>query len=122
MFEGQAEEAMNFYTSVFEESQIISIARYGPDGPGPEGSVIQAIFTIKGQEFMCIDSYVNHDFTFTPAISIFITCHSEEELSHLYEELQQDGKVYMPLDNYGFSKKFGWVGDQYGVTWQLNLP
>jgi predicted 3-demethylubiquinone-9 3-methyltransferase (glyoxalase superfamily) len=122
MFEGQAEEAMNFYTSVFEESQIISITRYGPNGPGTEGSVIQAIFTIKGQEFMCIDSYVNHDFTFTPAISIFITCDSEEELDDLFEKLKQDGNIFMPLDNYGFSKKFGWVGDKYGVTWQLNLP
>ncbi|RDW16143.1 hypothetical protein CWR48_18335 [Oceanobacillus arenosus] len=121
MFEGDAEEAMNLYTTVFDDAKIISITRYAANEAGEEGTVMQAVFSIKGQEFMCSDSNVKHDFTFTPSISMFVTCDTEEELDHVFEALSQEGQVYMPLDNYGFSKKFGWVGDKFGVTWQLNL-
>lgn len=120
--EGNAEEAMNYYTSLIEDSEITSITRYGVNGPGDEGTVMQATFTLKGQEFMCIDSHVKHQFSFTPSFSIFITCDTEEELSNLYEQLIEGGQALMPLDNYGFSKKFGWVNDRFGVSWQLNLP
>jgi predicted 3-demethylubiquinone-9 3-methyltransferase (glyoxalase superfamily) len=120
--EGNAEEAMNFYTSIIEDSQITSIVKYGTNEAGPEGTVMQATFTLKGQEFMCIDSHVKHQFSFTPSFSIFITCHTEEELGNLYEKLSEGGQVLMPLNNYGFSKKFGWVNDRFGVSWQLNLP
>ena len=85
MFEGNAEEAMNFYISLIEDSEITRISRYGADGPGKEGSVIQATFTLKGQEFMCIDSNIQHEFTFTPSFSIFLTCSTEEEIDHLYK-------------------------------------
>ncbi|MCM3746996.1 VOC family protein [Paenibacillus pasadenensis] len=122
MFEGNAEEAMNTYTSLFEDSSITSITRYGPDGPGAEGSVIQATFTLKGQSFMCIDSHVKHAFTFTPSFSIFVNCDTEEELQRLYDSLSAGGKVLMPLGNYGFSRKFGWLNDVFGVSWQINLP
>lgn len=121
MFEGRAEEAMKFYTSVFRPSSIGSIERYGPDGPGKEGTVFRATFTLKGQEFMCIDSFVKHNFTFTPAISLFVTCDTEEEIDRLFGELSEGGNVLMPLGAYPFSKKFGWVMDKFGVTWQLNL-
>jgi predicted 3-demethylubiquinone-9 3-methyltransferase (glyoxalase superfamily) len=120
--EGNAEEAMNFYTSIIEDSQITSIVRYGANEAGPEGTVMQATFTLKGQEFMCIDSHIKHQFTFTPSFSIFITCHTEEELHNLYEKLGEGGQVLMPLNNYGFSKEFGWVNDRFGVSWQINLP
>jgi predicted 3-demethylubiquinone-9 3-methyltransferase (glyoxalase superfamily) len=120
--EGNAEEAMNFYTSIIEDSQITSIVRYGANEAGPEGTVIQAAFRLKGQEFMCSDSYVKHQFTFTPSFSIFLTCNTEEELDHLYEKLSEGGEELMPLNDYGFSKKFGWVNDRFGVSWQLNLP
>lgn len=122
MFEGNAEEAMNTYTSLFEDSSITSITRYGPDGPGAEGSVIQATFTLKGQSFMCIDSHVKHAFTFTPSFSIFVNCDTEEELQRLYDSLSAGGKVLMPLGSYGFSRKFGWLNDVFGVSWQINLP
>jgi predicted 3-demethylubiquinone-9 3-methyltransferase (glyoxalase superfamily) len=122
MFEGNAEEAMKFYTSIIEDSEIISISRYGQEGPGTEGSVIQAAFILKGQEFMCIDSSIHHDFTFTPSFSIFLTCSTEEEVDYLYEKLSQDGSVLMPLGDYSFSKKFAWTVDKFGVSWQLNLP
>ena len=71
---------------------------------------------------MCSDSFVKHPFTFTPSISNFVTCSSEEELDNLYEKLNEGGQALMPLNNYGFSKKFGWVNDRFGVSWQLNLP
>jgi predicted 3-demethylubiquinone-9 3-methyltransferase (glyoxalase superfamily) len=122
MFEGNAEEAMNYYVSLIEDSSVTSIVRYGSEGPGTEGSVMQATFTLKGQEFMCIDSHVKHAFTFTPSFSIFVTCDTDDEMDRLYEDLPVGGKVLMPLGNYGFSKKFGWVVDRFGVSWQVNLP
>ncbi len=69
---------------------------------------------------MAIDSF-GHDFTFTPSISLFVKCDSEEELETLYEKLSEGGEVAMPLDDYGFSTKFGWVQDRFGVSWQLNF-
>jgi len=121
MFEGKAEEAINFYTSLFRLSQIIKIDRYGINEAGVEGSVKTAIFTINGQEFMCIDSYVSHGFTFTPAMSLFVTCDSEEEINGLFENLSAGGQVMMPLGAYPFSKKFAWISDRFGVSWQLSL-
>lgn len=120
--DNNAEEAMHYYISLIEDSEIKSITRYGAEGPGKEGSVIQAVFSLKGQEFMCIDSHIRHDFTFTPSFSIYLTCDTEEEIDHLYDKMMKRGTALMPLDNYGFSKKFGWLNDQYGVSWQLNLP
>lgn len=121
MFEGQAEEAINFYTSVFKHSEIIRIARYGASGPGKEGEVSRAAFSINGQEFLCTDSFVQHAFTFTPSISLFVECDSEEELEDAYAKLLEGGQSLMPIGNYPFSKKFGWVQDKFGVSWQLNL-
>lgn len=122
MFQGQAEEAMNLYTSLIEDSEITSITRYGANQPGDEGSVMQASFSLKGQEFMCIDSNIKHEFSFTPSFSIFLTCDSEQEIDELYEKLIDGGAPLMPLGDYGFSQKFGWINDKYGVSWQLNLP
>lgn len=120
--DGKAEEAMNYYTSLIEDSAITSISRYGANEGGKEGTVLQASFSLKGQEFMSIDSVPIHDFSFTPSFSIFVTCDSEKELNHLYENLLADGEALMPLDDYGFSKKFGWVNDKFGISWQLNFP
>lgn len=122
MFEGAAEEAMNFYVSLFQGSEIIDIERYGPDEPGIEGSIKIATFTLVGRDFICIDSPIKHDFSFTPSISIFIDCDNETELEEVFGRLSAGGAVLMPLDNYGFSKKFAWVNDRFGVSWQLNLP
>ena len=123
MFQGGvAEEAMNFYTSVIEDAEITSIVRYGANEGGDEGKVMQATFSIKGQEFMCIDSNLNHEFDFTPSFSIFLTCDTEEEIDRLYEKLLEGGHPLMPIGDYGFSKKFGWLNDRFGVSWQINLP
>lgn len=120
--DGKAEEAMQFYTSLIEDSKITNIVRYGPNEPGDEGTVMQATFTLKGQEFMCIDSNVTHQFTFTPAFSIYVTCDSEEEIATLYQELSNEGQILMPLGDYSFSEKFGWLNDKFGVSWQLTFP
>ncbi|WP_391118125.1 VOC family protein [Psychrobacillus sp. L3] len=121
MFEGQAEAAINFYTSVFKDSEIIRLARFGAGGPGKEGEVSQAAFSINGQEFLCTDSFVQHAFTFTPSLSLFVECDSEEEIDEAYAKLLEGGQSLMPIDKYPFSKKFGWVQDKFGVSWQLNL-
>jgi predicted 3-demethylubiquinone-9 3-methyltransferase (glyoxalase superfamily) len=121
MFEGSAEEAMKLYVSLFNDSEITSIERYGPGEAGAEGTVKRATFKLCGQNVMCSDSAVKHAFTFTPSISLFVACASENELIDAFDKLSNDGKVLMPLNNYGFSKKFGWVSDRFGVSWQLNL-
>jgi predicted 3-demethylubiquinone-9 3-methyltransferase (glyoxalase superfamily) len=121
MFDGAAEEAMNLYISLFEGSRIEKIDRYGPGEPGAEGSVKLAAFTIGEQNFQCIDSPMKHAFTFTPSMSIFVDCESEAELERVFGQLSDGGSVLMPLNNYGFSTRFGWVADRFGVSWQLNL-
>ncbi|WP_438350785.1 VOC family protein [Paenibacillus sp. FA6] len=120
--DGKAEEAMNYYTSLIEDSQITGIVRYGANESGDEGTVMQATFNLNGQEFMCIDSNVKHQFSFTPSFSIYVSCNTEEELNNLFQKLNEGGQALMPLGNYGFSKKFGWLNDRFGVSWQLNLP
>jgi predicted 3-demethylubiquinone-9 3-methyltransferase (glyoxalase superfamily) len=121
MFEGRAEEAINYYVSAFEKSEIISIQRYGPNEAGAEGTVSLATFSLNGQRLMAIDSFVQHAFTFTPAMSFYVTCETEAEIDRLFERLSQAGAVLMPLAAYPFSPKFGWVQDQFGVSWQLSV-
>ena len=121
MFEGKAEEAMNFYISLFKQSKIEHISRYEANEPGTEGSVKYAVFSLGGQEFMCIDSHVKHTFTFTASMSLYVKCESEQEIDELFSQLSNGGQVFMPLAAYPFSKKFAWVSDKYGVSWQLTL-
>lgn len=122
MFDGKAEEAIKFYVSLFQEAEITSIKRYGPGEGGREGSISHARFTLKNIPLMAIDSPVRHEFGFTPAISLYITCDSEEEIDALYNELSVGGEPLMSLADYGFSRKYGWIKDRFGVSWQLNLP
>ena len=122
MFQGNAEAAMNFYVSVFPEAEIVDIVRYGPGEAGAEGSVKKASFSIAGQMVLCIDSPVRHDFSFTPAFSLFVECDSEEQIDRLNRTLSEGGTALMPLGEYGFSRRFAWLNDRYGLSWQLNLP
>jgi predicted 3-demethylubiquinone-9 3-methyltransferase (glyoxalase superfamily) len=121
MFEGSAEAAMNFYISLIPGSEMTSIERWPPGGPGVEGSVMRATFTLGGHPVMCSDSFVRHEFTFTPSTSFFVECESEEEIRRLATALVEGGAELMPLGNYGFSRQFAWVKDRFGVSWQVNL-
>jgi predicted 3-demethylubiquinone-9 3-methyltransferase (glyoxalase superfamily) len=121
MFTGQAEAAMKLYTSLFKQSEILHITRYGVNEVGAEGTVQHATFTLNGQGFMCIDSYVQHEFTFTPSMSLYVRCTTEEEIDRVFATLAQGGQILMPLDRYPFSQKFGWLSDKFGVSWQLSL-
>jgi predicted 3-demethylubiquinone-9 3-methyltransferase (glyoxalase superfamily) len=121
MFEGKAEEAMRFYTSVFPNAAITSVERYGAGEGGPEGSVKVAEFQLLGRTFRCIDSPVKHGFTFTPAISFVVDCESSDAVDRFFAQLSEGGQVFMPVGEYPFSKRFAWVGDRYGVSWQLKF-
>lgn len=121
-FEGRAEEALTLYTSLFAGGKVLDLTRYGAGEAGAEGTVKHATFTLAGQWFMCIDSSQQHAFSFTAAMSLFVQCDTEDEIDRLYAALSEQGETPMPLGSYGFSTKFGWVNDRFGVSWQLNLP
>jgi predicted 3-demethylubiquinone-9 3-methyltransferase (glyoxalase superfamily) len=121
MFEGVAEEAMTFYLSLFDDAEMLAITRYGPGEAGTEGSVMHATFRLADQEYMAIDSAVHHAFTFTPSVSLYVQCETEAEIERLFAALSEKGATLMGLDSYGFSTRFGWVSDRFGVSWQLNL-
>lgn len=121
MFEGAAEEAMRFYVSLFARSDIKQVERYKNGDMGPEGTIKRADFTLAGQDVICIDSPARHAFTFTPSMSLFVECEDEAEFDAALAQLSNGGAVLMPPDNYGFSRKFGWVNDRFGVSWQVNL-
>lgn len=116
-----AEQAMNFYIGLFDNSQIVDLKRWGKDQPGKEGTIMQATFSLNGKMYMCSDSPPVHEWDFSPAVSNFVECEDEKELESLFAKLSENGEIFMPLNNYGFSQKFGWVVDQFGVSWQLNL-
>ena len=118
---GQAEEAMNFYVSQFGDSSVNEVKRWGPGAPGPEGGIMHATFTLSGRRYMASESSAPHPFNFTPSISMFVDCKSDDELTRLFDNFAKGGRVLMPLNNYGFSKRFGWVNDRFGVSWQFNL-
>jgi predicted 3-demethylubiquinone-9 3-methyltransferase (glyoxalase superfamily) len=109
------EEAMNSCVSLFPGSEIDDIVPYSPDQAGLEGSIMNATFTVGGETLLCTDSVVKHEFT------IFVTCESEDGIRRLSAALSEHGSTLMPLRDYGFSRKFAWVNDRYGVSWQLNL-
>ncbi|MFI7134133.1 VOC family protein [Nonomuraea sp. NPDC050153] len=119
---GDAEEAMTFYVSLFDDAKVVSLVRFGPGEAGEEGKIKLATFALAGREHMCMDSPPVHDFTFTPSMSLFVVCDTEEEIDRLYGALVEGGHPLMPLGSYEFSRKFGWVNDRFGVSWQINLP
>lgn len=106
---GKAEEAMNFYISLFKDSNIINIEHYSVEENQSEGIVKHALFSLNGQEFMANDSNMEHPFTFTPAISLVVNCETQEEIDDLWEKFSRDGKT----------DQCGWLSDKYGVSWQI---
>jgi predicted 3-demethylubiquinone-9 3-methyltransferase (glyoxalase superfamily) len=106
-FDDKAEEAMNFYTSIFKNSKVERITRYGQGGPGPKGTVMSCTFQLEGQEFMALNG--GPQFTFSPAISFFVNCETQEEVDELWEKLSEGGK----------KERCGWLKDKYGLSWQI---
>jgi predicted 3-demethylubiquinone-9 3-methyltransferase (glyoxalase superfamily) len=106
-FDDKAEEAMIFYTSIFKNSRIGAVSRYGDGGPGPKGTVMSATFELNGQEFMALNG--GPLFKFTEAISFFVNCESQEEVDELWEKLSEGGE----------GGPCGWLKDKYGLSWQI---
>jgi predicted 3-demethylubiquinone-9 3-methyltransferase (glyoxalase superfamily) len=106
-FDNQAEEAANLYVSVFKNSKIGTVRRYGKAGPGPEGSVMTVSFRLEGQEFYALNA--GPHFKFTPAISLFVNCESQEEVDELWDRLSAGGR----------KDRCGWLQDKYGLSWQI---
>jgi len=106
-FDNGAEEAVNFYTSLFKNSKIVSITRYGDEVPGMKGKVLTAVFQLEGQEFMAIDGAA--PFKFTEAISLLVKCDTQEEVDRLWEKLTEGGE----------KGRCGWLKDRYGLSWQI---
>ena len=119
--DGLAQAALDLYFSTFPDSRMVRVERYAQGEPGPVGTIKVAVFTLCEREFMCSDSPVKHSFSFTPASSTFVEFESITELERVFGILSEGGGVLMPLDNYGFSTRFGWVNDRFGVSWQLNF-
>jgi predicted 3-demethylubiquinone-9 3-methyltransferase (glyoxalase superfamily) len=122
-FDSQAEEAVSFYTSIFNNSKTRIVTRYGAEGAKasgrPEGTVMTIAFQIEGQEFVALNG--GPVFKITPSISFFVNCDTPGEIDKLWEKLSKGGSVLMELDKYPFSEKYGWVQDKFGVSWQLIL-
>ena len=118
---GDAEAAMRFYVSLFPDGEIRELTYYPPGGQGPEGKVFRGVFSVGGQTVRCFDSPVRHAFEFTPSSSLFVECASEAEVERLAGQLVEGGQTLMPLGDYGFSRKYAWVNDRFGVSWQINL-
>lgn len=119
--EGNAQAALDLYFATFPDSQMVRVERYAQGEPGPAGTIKVAVFTLCGREFMCSDSPIKHGFSFTPANSTFVEFDAIEELERVYGILSDGGQALMPLGNYGFSQRFGWINDRHGVSWQLNF-
>jgi predicted 3-demethylubiquinone-9 3-methyltransferase (glyoxalase superfamily) len=106
-FDDKAEEAAIFYTSIFKNSKIETMSRYGEAGPGQKGKVMSATFNLNGQEFIALNG--GPVFTFSPAISFFVNCENQEEVDELWEKLSEGGEI----------EQCGWLKDKYGISWQI---
>jgi predicted 3-demethylubiquinone-9 3-methyltransferase (glyoxalase superfamily) len=106
-FDNQAEEAANFYVSVFKDAKIVSVSRYGEAGPGPQGSVMTVTFQLAGQEFIALNG--GPEFKFTEAISLYVNCTSQDEVDYYWEKLSEGGE----------KGPCGWLKDRYGLSWQI---
>jgi predicted 3-demethylubiquinone-9 3-methyltransferase (glyoxalase superfamily) len=122
MFEGDAEEAVSLYVSVIPNSRIEEIEHFGPEGPGRDGTTKRMIFTLAGHPYMALDSPIEHKFSFTPSISLFVTVGDEAEFDRAFKALSHLGQVLMPAAAYPFARKFSWFNDRFGVSWQISLP
>ncbi|MFP3949185.1 MAG: VOC family protein, partial [Longimicrobiales bacterium] len=121
--DGTAEDAARFHVDTFPESRIGRITRYDPASAEvsgqPEGSVMAVSYELNGQPFVALNG--GPAFRLTPAISFFVSSDTDRVVDRLFETLSEDGEILMPLQEYPFSEKYGWVNDRFGVSWQLNF-
>jgi len=122
MFQGDAQNAIDLYASIFNDFQIGNIEYYADGEQVPAGAFKLAEVSFGGHQFMVFDSPPVHEFSFTPSMSIHVDVNTIELLEEAFSKLSEGGQVMMPLDDYGFSKRYGWLADRFGVSWQLNLP
>ena len=106
-FDSNAEEAMNFYVSIFKNSKILKVVRYGDAGPGPKGTLMVGTFQLEGQEFQALNG--GPHYKFTPAISLFVNCETQQEVDALWEKLLEGGR----------EDQCGWLQDKFGLSWQI---
>ena len=106
-FDGKAEEAMNLYVSIFKNSKVVSVTRWGEGGPGPKGTVMSATFDLEGQRFHALNG--GPQFTFSPAISLFVNCETQQEVDELWDKLSAGGE----------KQRCGWLKDKFGLSWQI---
>jgi len=120
-FDNEAEEAVDFYVSIFKNSQVGSVTRYSEEAAKvsgmPKGTVMNVVFELEGQEFMALNG--GPVFKFTPAVSFLVACETKEEVDALWGRLSQGGTALMELGEYPFSEKYGWTQDRYGLSWQV---
>jgi predicted 3-demethylubiquinone-9 3-methyltransferase (glyoxalase superfamily) len=109
-FDNNLKDAVNFYTSVFKHSRVVSITRYGEAGPGPVGTVMSATFELEGQEFMALNG--GPQFKFTEAVSFFVSCETQDEIDELWDKLSEGGQ----------KGRCGWLKDKFGLSWQIVPP
>ena len=109
-FDNKAEEAMNFYVSIFENSKVVSVSRYGEGAPAPKGTVMSATFQLEGQEFIALNG--GPHFAFTPAVSFFVKCETQDEIDEMWEKLSAGGET----------QRCGWLKDKFGLSWQIVPP
>ncbi len=106
-FDNKAEEAANFYVSIFKNSKVVNVVRYGDAGPGPKGTVMIVTFQLDGQDFTALNG--GPQFTFSPAISLVVDCKTQQEVDELWERLSEGGE----------KQQCGWLTDKYGLSWQI---
>jgi predicted 3-demethylubiquinone-9 3-methyltransferase (glyoxalase superfamily) len=106
-FDGRAEEAANFYTAIFSDARILDVMRYGEAGPGPKGAIMSATFELQGQTFIALNG--GSIYKFSPAVSFFVTCETQDEVDHFWSKLSDGGQTL----------QCGWLTDKFGVTWQV---
>ncbi|MBV8118302.1 MAG: VOC family protein [Candidatus Eremiobacteraeota bacterium] len=106
-FDDRAEEAMNFYVSIFKDAKVGTVNRYGSEGPGKPGTVMTATFTLDGQDFIALNG--GPEYTFTPAVSFLVSCETQREVDHYWDKLSAGGKT----------NRCGWLTDKFGLTWQI---